>query len=70
MTVLTNLTVVVILQYTHISNDYIIYLKLEKKKLHVSLPCYKYQKRWNGKQKLLNKKRSIAHNYKGWKTLG
>ena len=32
MTVLTNLIVVVVLQYTHISSDYIICLKLEKKK--------------------------------------
>ena len=47
MTVSTNLIVVVILQYAHISNDYIIYLKLEKKKLHVSLLCYEYQKRLN-----------------------
>ena len=47
MAVSTNLIVVVILQYAHISNDYIIYLKLEKKKLHVSLLRYEYQKRLN-----------------------
>jgi len=65
MAVSTNLIVVVILQYAHISNDYIIYLKLEKKKLHVSLLRYEYQKRLNWKQKLLNEKKSIAHNSKG-----